>query len=811
MQRDYTAKGQSTFPDPLASTEEKMSQNYGLQYAKAMYAQWIGVDYNNSLYGRRFNEMQNNRDYAQGTQDTSIYRQILSSLDANNGDGTMLTLDYTPVPIIPKFVRIVVNKILSRKPYPQVQAVDPLSRSEKDKKKNVAILHIENKDILQEAKALGLPVKVDPDALPDTPEETEIFLDTNVKTDAEIAAQLATEMTLTWNDFDDAIYRRCVEDLVTCGIAVTKRTNDPNYGIREQYVDPAYFIHNYTDDPNMTELTYAGHFRTVTIMELKRLAGNQFTEEQYQQIAQTVMNRYGNDPLRYATQGYNYETISNRYRYGYDEYKVQIMDFEFMSVDDIVFEKKESKFGNIGFYYKGHNYNAPQQSVFDREAVYMKNATVYGGIYIVGTDFMFNYGVQKNIPKNVHDIARARLSYSCVATNLRGMIPKSMVSSIIGFGDMLQITHLKLQQSIAKAKPDGLIIDIEGLENVQLGRGGELQPLEIQDIYEQTGVFYYRSKNPEGGFQNPPVREIGNAIRNVEQLIGLYNHYLRMIRDATGINEVVDASTPKSEALVGVREQAIAASNNATYDITHAAQVLYKKVCDDIVRCLQVIPPKSIIYKVYTNAIGETNMSVLTSFDNLSMYNFGVVVMGEMDDRSKIYLEQNINMALSQKEIDLEDAIAIRQLRDPEQAERLLVVRRKKRMRQRMDEAAQQAQLQADSNAQAAQVASQAEIQAEQIKAQLEAQKIQLETQSKAELMGLQHTYDMELQRLKNEAVVGSQVVRGQVQETTDMMKENRKDARINKQAEAQSKLISQRQGEAPSFQPSLMDALTNQ
>jgi len=374
---------------------------------------------------------------------------------------------------------------------------------------------------------------------------------------------------------------------------------------------------------------------------------------------------------------------------------------------------------------------------------------------------MFNYGVQKNIPKNVHDIARARLSYSCVATNLRGMIPKSMVSSIIGFGDMLQITHLKLQQSIAKAKPDGLIIDIEGLENVQLGRGGELQPLEIQDIYEQTGVFYYRSKNPEGGFQNPPVREIGNAIRNVEQLIGLYNHYLRMIRDATGINEVVDASTPKSEALVGVREQAIAASNNATYDITHAAQVLYKKVCDDIVRCLQVIPPKSIIYKVYTNAIGETNMSVLTSFDNLSMYNFGVVVMGEMDDRSKIYLEQNINMALSQKEIDLEDAIAIRQLRDPEQAERL-------------------------------------------------PQKIQLETQAKAQLMELQHQYDMELQKLKNEAVVGSQMVKGQTQESLDNMKENRKDARINKQAEAQSKLIAQRKGEEGAMQPDLGEALMN-
>ena len=522
------------------------------------------------------------------------------------------------------------------------------------------------------------------------------------------------------------------------------------------------------------------------------------------------MNRYGNDPLRYATQGYNYETISNRYRYGYDEFKVQIMDFEFMSVDDIVFEKKKSQFGNIGFYYKGSAYNAPQQSVFDREAVYMKNATVYGGIYVVGTDFMFNYGVQKNIPKNVHDIARARLSYSCVATNLRGMIPKSMVSSVIGFGDMLQITHLKLQQSIAKAKPDGLIIDIEGLENVQLGRGGELQPLEIQDIYEQTGVFYYRSKNPEGGFQNPPVRELGNSIRNVEQLVSLYNHYLRMIRDATGINEVMDASTPKADALVGVREQAIAAANNAIYDITHASQVLYKKVCDDIVRCLQVIPPKSIIYKVYTNAIGETNMAILSSFDNLSMYNFGVIVMGEMDDRAKIYLEQNINMALSQKEIDLEDAIAIRQLRDPEQAERLLVVRRKKRMKQRMEEAQQQAQLQAESNAQAAQIAAQSSMQTEQIKAQLEAQKITLEAQAKAQLMDLQYSYEMELQRLKNEAIIGAQAVRAQNQEMIDDMKENRKDARINKQAEAQSKLIAQRQGEGGMVEPGLSDALMN-
>tara|TARA_R110000796_G_scaffold66718_2_gene153271 strand:- start:1809 stop:4247 length:2439 start_codon:yes stop_codon:yes gene_type:complete len=810
MNNQYN-KGQSSFPDPLASTQEKLDNSYGLQYAKAMFAQWVGSDYSNSLYGRRNAEIERCRDYAQGTQDTSIYRKILNSLDPNGGGGTLLTLDYTPVPIVPKFVKIVVNKILSRAPYPNIEAIDPLSRSEKDKKKNATILKIENKDILMEAQSLGLDVDVDPASLPETPEETEIFIDTNVKTDAEIAAQLATEMTLKWNDFGEAIYRRCVEDLAVTGLGIARRSNDPNYGIKEEYVDPAKFVHNWTDDPNFTDLTYAGNFRYITIMELKRVAGDQFTESQYEEIAKTVMNKYGNQPDQFSTSTQSgYSRANSRFQMGYDEYKVEVLEFEFMSVDDIIFEKKESAYGNIGFYHKGTEYNAPQQSVYDREAVYMSNASVYGGTLIVGTDHIYNYGPKKNIPKNVHDISRARLSYSIVATNIRGMIPKSMVSSVIGFADMLQITHLKIQQSIAKAKPDGLIIDIEGLENVQLGKGGSLEPLEIQDIYEQTGVFYYRSKNPEGGFQNPPVREIGNAIRNIGELVNIYNHYLRMIRDATGINEVMDGTTPKGDALVGVREQAMSAGNNAIYDITNAAHVLYKKVCDDIVRCLQIIPKESILYNIYTNAVGETNMAVLSSFDNLGMYNFGVMVVTEMNDSEKAYLEQNIQIALGQKEIDLEDAIAIRQLRDVEQAERLLVVRRAKRIKSQQEQAQQQMQMQTQMNAQSQQMAAQAEMEKEQMRSQLEIQRMQLEGQIKTQLMELEYQYKMQIEQLKGQYDIVEQEIESGVRQAENTESENRKDERIDRQAMAQSKLIAQRKGDRPPLDETLSGALTN-
>lgn len=771
-----------------------MNKAYGLNYAKSLMAQWGGVDSEGSLYRKRYKEFETSRAYANGTQDTSIYKQILSSLDPTHGDGSMMTLDWTPVPIVPKFAKIVVNKIISSYRYPQVEAIDPLSQNEKDIKKKKIALRIENKEMFSEAKAAGLEVDVDPEKLPETPEEVEIFLDTNIKTDAEIAAQLATNMTLKWNNFDERIYRRCVEDLVNCGMAVVKRSNDPNYGINEEYVDPAFFIHSFTEDPTFSDLVYAGHIKRISIQELKRLAGDQFTEEQYKSIAQSVMNKYGNNASRFMETHYN-QTL-DRYSYGYDEYSIEVLDFEFLSVDSMIYEKKKSRFGNIGFYFKGETYETPKNSIYDREPVQMNNATVYGGSYIVGTEYIYDYGQKTNIPKNVHDLTRANMSYSVVATNLRNMLPKSLISSVIGFADQLQLSHLKIQQAIAKAKPDGIIIDIEGLENVDLGRGGDLQPLEIQDIYEQTGVFYYRSKNPEGGFQNPPIRQIDNSIRNINELIALYNHYLRMIRDATGINEVMDGTTPKGEALVGVNQMAVAAGNNALYDVTNASMVLYRKVCEDILKCVQIIPTGSVLQKVYEKAIGKTNMNVLNSFKDLPMYNFGVLVMTDLNDRDRQYLEQNIQISLAQKEIDLEDAIAVRNIKDVDQAERLLVIRRKKRMAQQQQLAQANIQAQSQANAQAAQVSAQAEVQKQQQLTELEMQKAQFEFQMKAQLKQMEHQMNMEIMRLKGEYGIAEQQIESRVKNSVDVMKEDRKDERVKKQAVEQSKLISQRKGQ---------------
>ena len=781
----------SGFPDPLADPLEKQSKEYGLRYAKAIEAQWGKMTDKSSLYGSRNEIFNRNRHYANGTQDTSIYKKLLTSLNPNDGEGSLLNIDYTPVPILPKFVRIVVNKILSRNPYPNLEAVDPLSSSEKNKEKQRLRTQVAIKDDLKDLKEQtgGLVLDVDPDQLPDSLEEADIFLETNIKTDAEIAAQVATNMTLSWNNFNDGIYRRCVNDLAAVGMAVVKRSNDPNYGIKTEYVDPAMFIHGYTEDPFFEDIVYAGHIREITVSELKRLAGGELTDEDLKKVLKVASKKSDKYSMSRDYRSYNNKE-------NYSEYMVQVLDFEFISVDCMYFEEKENRYGNTGFYYEGFDYKERPGSVYERTPYKMEMEMLYGGTYVLGTNFVLNYGKCANVPKNVHDLSKCRLSYSPVATNLMDNMPKSMVDSCIGFADMLQITHLKLQQAIAKAKPDGLIIDIEGLENVQLGKGGELQPLELHDIYEQTGVFYYRSKNPEGGFQNPPVREIGNSIRNINELIGLYNHYLRLIRDTTGINEAMDASSPKGDALVGVRQQAIAAGNNAIYDITNASLVMFKKVCEDIVKCIQIIPPDSVLMKVYQNAIGDTNMEVLSSFSDLPMYNFGVQVHKEMEDEEKQFLEQNIQVALAQKEIDLEDAMAIRDMKDINQAERLLVVRRKKRMKEMQAQAQQNSQMQAQQAQQAAMAASQAKQQEMQMEAQLKAQEMQLKNQLEAQLEEVKHGFRKEIEMIKASATLGFKTEDQEFKEKLEVLKEDRKDDRVKKQTVEQSKLISQRKGE---------------
>ena len=252
-------------------------------------------------------------------------------------------------------------------------------------------------------------------------------------------------------------------------------------------------------------------------------------------------------------------------------------------------------------------------------------------------------------------------------------------------------------------------------------------------------------------------------------MYSIYNHYLKLIRDATGINEMMDGTTPKGETLVGVQQNAIKAGNNAIYNITDCSMVLFKRVCSDIIKCVQILPQESVIFNAYKEAIGSANMEVLSSFDDMPMYNFGVIV---------------------------EDAIAIRELKNVDQAERLLVVRRKKRKAEAQQLQQAQAQQQQQMAMQQQQATAQMAAQQAQMEAQIEAQKIQLKAQSEVQVATALHEFRKEIEMIRAQATLGFKTDDQEFKEKIEVLKEDRKDDRVKKQATEQSKLMSQRKGE---------------
>lgn len=791
------------FPDPLAPREKKVDKAYGLRYAKAIENQWGKMSDDSSLFKRRAKVFDDARQYANGTQDTAIYQQILTALNVNDGDGSLLNLDWSPVPILPKFVRVAVNKILDKSPSPNLEAVDPLSLSKKDEERRKYKRQVELREELIELQQMTGGLKlgdIDPQSLPETTEEAEIMLDTSSKLSGEIAAQIGTRLTLEWCNYNDEVFRESVLDLVRYGMAVNKRSNDPNYGIVVKSEDPRTFVHGVTEDINFRDVGYMGTVKRIPISELKRIAGEQFTEDQYREIADKA-NQQSDSRVSNFNQK-TYDNLLGRTVYGYDSVMVAILDFEFKTVDKVWYEEKKNRHGNTGFYKEGYSYKVKENSVFERKPHCMDIEMIYGGKYILGTDHIFDYAPCTNIPKNIHNLQKAEFSFSVQAVNLVDMIPKSLVSSCIGFADMLQITHLKWQQAIAKAKPDGLAVDVNSVTGVALGKGGELQPIDLHDIYEKTGVYYYNGVEEDGTRKGPPLSPVDNSIRNINQLAATYQHYLNLIRDTTGINEVMDGSSPKGDQLVKVREQAMRGANNAIYDVTNASMMLYKKVATDVVKCLQILPPQSAIYKSYENAIGKTNMEVLTSFKDLPLMNFGVTVQRELDDIEKEYLERNIETSLAKNEIDLEDAIAVRGLKDLDQAERLLIVRRKKRIARMQEQAEANSQMQAQVAQVAAQAKTQGELQLAQANHQAKMQQIELEYNMRVAVAQTEGEYRIKQEEIRAMSTLGFKQEEQQFKENLEVFKEERKDERVRLQSEEQSKLIDQRQGNSGPLQP---------
>ena len=499
-----------------------------------------------------------------------------------------------------------------------------------------------------------------------------------------------------------------------------------------------------------------------------------------------------------------------------DKNKVQVLYFNYKTYMNNVYKLKSTIAGGEKIIQKDDTFNPPIENM---EGNFKKLERVvevlYEGVYLVGADKMLRWRMCPNMMRSSSDFNNVKMNYQIVAPRMYEGKIESVVSRITGFADMIQLTHLKLQQVMARMVPDGVYLDADGLAEIDLGNGTNYSPQEALNMFFQTGSVIGRSLTSEGD-GNPgkvPIQQINNGVNSgkLQSLIQTYNYYLQMIRDVTGLNEARDASTPDRDALVGVQKLAAANSNTATRHILQSMLYLTAESAECLSLRISDIIEYSPTRDAFIRALGAHNVATLKEMQNLHLYDFGIFIELLPDEEEKALLENNIQAALQQQTIDLDDAIDLRNVRNVKLANQLLKVKRKKKTER--DQAMQQQNMQAQSqaNAQAQQVAAQAEAQKSQAKAQAEAsleqtknqlkiQFLQQEVQSKKELMQFEFELNKQLEGMKL-----------QTDGDKEEKRENRKDLRVDRQAKHQMNMIEQRkQGDVDKkFESSGNDILT--
>ena len=777
----------SYFPSQVVSDEEKRSFEYGLKVAKAVENEWFVTNRGNNKFDSLLNNFHSLRLYARGEQSIQKYKDELSI----NGDLSYLNLDWKPVPIISKFVDIVVNGISERTYDIKAFSQDPFGVAKRTQYMDDILADMRTKELASFIEEnMGINVrKNDPETLPETEEELQLHMQLTYKQAVEMAEEQALNVLLEGNRYE-LTKKRFYRDLTVCGIGCVKTTYNNSEGVTVDYVDPANLVYSYTEDPYFEDIYYVGEVKSIPINELVK----QFPDMTVAELDDIIKNP------TYNTSNYSNNVSS---RNGIDPNQVQVLYFNFKTYQNEVYKIKSTSSGALKAIPKTDTFNPPENLDGDFTKLDKAIEVLYEGAMILGTDKLLKWQLAENMIRPKSDYTKVKMNYSIVAPRMyKGKID-SMVKRITGFADMIQLTHLKLQQVLSRMVPDGVYLDADGLAEVDLGNGTNYSPQEALNMFFQTGSVIGRSFTSEGD-QNPgkvPIQEIqsGSGGQKMQALIGNYNYYLQMIRDVTGLNEARDGSMPDKNALVGVQKLAAANSNTATRHILQAGLFITQDVAEQLSLRISDIIEYSPAKEAFINAIGAHNVATLEEIKELHLYDFGIFIELTPDDEEKAMLENNIQMALQQQLIELADAIDLREIKNINLANQLLKIRREKKLAK--DQAMQQQNIQAQSqaNIQAQQASAQMEMQKQQAMAQAEGQLEQMKAQLDAQKQAQEVMYKKELMQMEFQMNMQLKTMEADVAKSKETQKEDRKDERTKIQATQQSEMIDQRNnGKAP-------------
>lgn len=710
------------------------------QYLKAAWADF-STYYPNQMYNGRdkYHEI---KLYMYGKQSVSRYKKLLQPREVANEDQSWININWDILPIIPKFRRIALATLFKTDFSISVDAVDPVAQDDKQK------FYADNaaKIILKkEFEKQG----VDPELVPapevdaSSMQELDMYMNYSYKHRMAIEMEQGLELIMNLNKFENERIK-VVEDLHDWGIGGYKEYFDSQGNIKIKRINPMNLVMSYTTDPNFKDIQYVGEVTEMTIADLKQMAGDKISEENYQMIAEKYANKYNTSSAM--------RDLNNNNDGIYDGFRIKVLDLEFFSYNSMVLEERINSKGNtvVG--------RAAKAKANRSDKKYSKTdyKVVYKGKWIVGSDVFFDCGLATNMKRAKSSLTDTSLSYHLAAPNMYQMSTYSLGDQMKSLADQIQLAWYKLQNVMLRARPRGIMIELGALEGVPLGKSGRaLKPMEILDLYNQTGNLVYRRLNDEGQASNyKPIEELDNGIGNeAVQYFNIIKQNIDLLRDILGFNEITDGSTPDPRTLNGVAKYASESTNNSLDFIKRAERDLLERLCYDLTLRIQDSALNGSI-SGYIRALGSESVQFFKLDPNVSAHECGLKIRQKPTEFEKEKLSRRIEQAIQSNQITLADAMMIENLENLKYAEVLLGYRIKKNQEETQQRAMEAQQMNGQIQQQSAMAAEQAKQQTLQMEAQIKMQVIQMEKQLDSQLLAM---------KLQNEAMIEQGKLEGKI------------------------------------------------
>jgi hypothetical protein len=751
----------------LGNSKLKRDVAEGLKISK-----FLQKAYNSGYFNRRNKKFEKNRKFSRGKQPMAEFLDLLNV----DGKEAFVNLDMKAPAIAPKFMQVIIGGFMKRDEKVKASAVDPVSVERKKYDREDAEFRMNFGDEIKDMEqTTGVKLVADRQFTPSDYDELELYFGLEYQLPEEILFEKGCDYVFNENGWP-VIKRKVLEDIAETGMGATKTTVAPNGKIHIRRVVPENSFYGFSQYDDFREVSFLGEVISLKLVDIRNQYPN-LKEEDIFKLAQKA---------KQYTQSVKWD---DRFRYSidrpYDDWTVDVLDYEIKTIDTMMYQAKTNKFGNLIVERKDKE---PVRLGDNKELIKKDMYVIYRGVYVLNSDMMLEWGVAKNMikPSISKNMADAYFSYSIYMhenLDLENMaIPERMETSI----RQMTLAHLKIQQLIAKLRPSGLIIDIDSMSDINIGQGKALTPLELQKVYDQTGNIYYKRIKEDGETQNGlPIQEAPNtgSIGQIQELISVYNHYLERLRDEIGVNEYREGAGVNPKLGLGVQQAQIQASNNATDFIYDAYLNIYQQTAFKIALLLY----DSVLY-------GGRQYQDYLNPEAVKGKSFDVKIEVLPDDKERQFVEGMIQTALSAGMIEFEDAFRVRSIQNVKLAEMYLTKAKKNKQKAEMEKAQQNSQMNAQAQQQSLQMKAQMDAQLEQLQGQNRLAISQAESEMKQKIseqefvqVALLKSYEIGRPLPKEmQSLVDSFFMKKQQEEMQKQMQEQQMMEQAQQQAESQ-------------------------